>query len=629
MIKRFLPAVLICVLFAQRLDSQTHLSVPLDDGVYDLIEKAALRGLCFPPPGAKPWTRAQAADIIADILNRDDDGRLGALSADERRILSGAALRFGTPGEGLDLPRGAYYFDIKRKDGLHLSVDIDFNIYALLSGAFNSQGDVFDGGGELFPSIGLYGDIGRSFSYAFNIYGIMLYAPREYKGTYHTYYDGYEPADTGNADREIPVHGGPPAFFPYTYKKHWDGFLWEHNNINNSDFLDWPDVLSLGYAAMPETGGVIFNGIVSWRAGRVEHEWAAMSPGSSLVFNRMARPFFALEMTARPAGWVTFSSLTGILEYYNGSPGPDGGSGLKASSETFQNAYSIMLLEFNYKNYIHLDWGSAAVWVKRFDPGYIFPLMVNFLYQNNTGDYDNIALFGNVKLQYPGIGNVWFSLYLDEMNVGGDDFMKRVNSRYAFQTGVRFHIPLLSFSSAELRYTKIEPYCYTHSRLKTPWYDSLYMEEAYINNGVPIGYYLPPNSDELLLRLETMPAADTAAHIQYQMIRHGADYGSGYVWGSSFYSEIADTEANKYFLHDGAYQWLHILKAGGERALMVKGAVPFSVFGDFGVVFSYFTDTGNRERYPAASSKDYHIVNTDEYPRRTSVILTVGFKVFY
>jgi hypothetical protein len=255
------------------------------------------------------------------------------------------------------------------------------------------------------------------------------------------------------------------------------------------------------------------------------------------------------------------------------------------------------------------------------------------MYQNNTGDFDNMGLFFNIKGQYPGIASLWFSFFADEIEVSSVKRMFELDRHmFAFQGGARVWIPGLPFGSLTLSYTKIEPYTYTHTRNYVPWYsgqtDKIPMESSYTNNGVGLGYYLPPNSDEIKVRFDVLPTARTTAHLQYQMIRHGADFGPHQVDGSSYLSEL-DPEGRsskkvleKDFLNDGAYQWMHVVKAGGDIRF---AAIPLTVFGEAGFVYSYFHDISN-EAYtehtglPAAGSY--------VYPKSTGLILTLGFRIF-
>jgi hypothetical protein len=314
--------------------------------------------------------------------------------------------------------------------------------------------------------------------------------------------------------------------------------------------------------------------------------------------------------------------MTGILEY-------DTERGL--SDNSFHNAYSLTMLEFNYGPYFHADLGSTAVWAKRFELGYLFPDPVSFLYQGAVGDYDNVAAFLNLRGTLPGLGKLWLSFFLDEANPEAD-FFELDRMMYAWQAGIAAPLPVLPFASIRLSYTKIEPYCYTHTRDIMPWYGSTPMERAYVNRGAGLGSYLPPNADELLLRFEAMPVEKTQVSFQYQMIRHGADHGEAAVDGSSLLAELdpggrsENPVLKKYFLRDGAYQWMHIVKIGAEHTFAPKAAVPVRLFAETGVVFSYYTGIDG----PANSGRPspYHVIDTADYPKATSFIAAIGVRIF-
>jgi hypothetical protein len=195
---------------------------------------------------------------------------------------------------------------------------------------------------------------------------------------------------------------------------------------------------------------------------------------------------------------------------------------------------------------------------------------------------------------------------------------------FAFQAGVSGAIPFLPFASASFSYTKIEPYTYTHTRVINPWNNDP-AELSYTNNGASLGYYLPPNSDEIKFRFDVLPAPRTKTHLQYQMIRHGADYGNSAVDGSSLLSELASAPfrsgLKKDFLHDGAYEWMHVVKVGGEHTFTQLALLPFTMFAEVGIVFSYFTNTDG-------VSREYQIIDTVEYPKSTSFIINLGIRMF-
>jgi hypothetical protein len=470
--------------------------------------------------------------------------------------------------------------------------------------------------------------MGEHFSYGFNLLGGLIRAPRSVTGTYNTYYAGYVSTDLepNNINQELGASSQPTAFFPYTFEKNW-GVLFGGGGLSAGGIAKWPQSFGIGGNIISEMSGAVFGDNLTWRFGRLRREWGGMSNGSSLVFNAGAQPFVALEATFAPVYWFNFSALTGVLEYNNVN-------GIIESAKTNQNAFSIEQLEFNYKNIVHFDIGSSVVWPKRFELGYIFPVKNNFIYQYNIGDFDNMGIFANGKLQYPGLGGLWLSVFIDELEVSSTQKIFELDRHmFALQAGVKAVIPWLAFTSVSVSYTKVEPYTYTHTRNYVPWYGDNAMEVAYTNNGIGLGYYLPPNADELKLRVETI-AFRTAVHFQYQMIRHGADFGSNAVDGSSYLSELAPFVRDagpgkemlrKSFLKDGAYQWQHIIKIGGDHTYAL-GKVPVQLFGEAGIVISYFTDIAG----PANSGKSssYSIVDTDEYPKSTTLIMTMGIRLF-
>ena len=603
---------------------QTHTSVSLENQVYYILEQAQIRGLCRPLSGVRPYTRGVITAAINEILYADS----AKLKQPERDILEQYLAQFAKPKTGIDWRRGAYYNEtaIGKSDAI---VSANAGIGADMEGSAGLYSSFKDRyfGTEIWIRVFVNGDLGRNFSYDFSAEGGLMQAPREKLGEYNTYYAGFihdpdKPDNPGNKEfinQEIEVFTEPLTHFPYTYKKRWDGSVYFFRGLSTYEY--WPDSIAGSYNLTSELSASFLDHKLIMRLGRLRHEWGSTSLGSSLGFNQMARPFLGLETEFNPVSWFGIASLTGALEYSNLQD-------IKESSKTFQNLFSITMLQFRYKNYVFLDMVDAVVYPKRFEPGYISPVTNSFFYQNNVGDFDNMAMTYNLRVQYPGWGNVWFSFYMDEMSLIRE-LMTLDRQMVAMQGGLNAPLPFLSFSSIKLSYTKVNPYCYTHNRNYNPWYGGL-METGYTNNGVNLGYYLPPNADEILVRFNTMPVRNVNAHLQYQLIRHGADFGPNAVDGSNLRSEL-DTEKRdsnpvlkRYLLHDGAYQWSHIARLGAEWNL--SGA-PVSLIGEIGAVISYFTDI-EEEANVTGKSHDYAIVDTDAYPKTTGFIVKLGVRVF-
>lgn len=560
---------------------------------------------------------------IKDILSSSGTRSFGGLSRQEYQILEDLYEKYGKqPKQGLDWQNGAYYNENDdSKTGIHLSAEIGLKNETTLSGGYYFQDKDFEWGEDSWFIGHLNGDLGNHFSYGYTIQGGIVRSPRENLGPYYPYYEGYHDDEyPDELNTLVTTYSQPLTYFPYTYKKGWSKAVWSVKEIDNSSHLGWPKDVSIGYSMEPELGGTFINDHIRLRIGRLDREWGAMATGSSLILNQSAMPFLAFDGTAELFSWLSLSTITGILEFDYSRKNP----------ETVQNAYSATMMELNHQ-YFHADFGSIALWPKRFELGYSFPDVFNFLSQGGSGDFDNVSAFINLKGRYPGIGDLWFSFFLDEINPEKKLF-ELDRSMYAYQGGAKVNLPWLPFASLTLSYTKIEPYTYSHQRIQVPWYGEAWMETAYVNNGMGIGYYLPPNSDEVRLRFETMPAMAAQLHFQYQMIRHGADHGPHSVDGSSYLSQLDPSSRSeklvlrKYFLQDGAYQWQHILKVGGTYSLAGKN-IPVEFFGEAGVIFSYYTDIEDGKAN-TGSAYTYSVIDTEAYPKTTGIILTLGFRIW-
>ena len=632
--KKILVCFLLSVALLLPLAAQSHISVPLDDPIYYVIEQAQLKGLCPVLSEAKPYSQHKIKGIINTILSAEAESPWASLTASERSILQQTLASFEKQ-EGWNWLTGETYQEHTTKSGITMTFNAGASWQSVASGSYEFLGKDFSWGTDNWGVVFVGGDMGSAFSWNFSAGGGLMRAPRQELGTAYTFYEGFENKDIDPArkdqNKEYIAFSEPISFFPYTYQKNWDGSIFKGDNLSSSGFYEWPYGISFGYQMNGEAAVSLLDDAIYVRAGRLQREWAAGTNGSSLALNATARPFFGLEANFEPFSWLRMATLTGILEYYNMK-------GISISSATFQNAFAISMAEANYKNFLQFSLGSSAVFPKRFEIGYSFPLLSSFFYQNNVGDFDNLALFATLILQYPGIGKIWGSAYVDEMDLSSPEFFSQDRNMYAFQFGTSASIPIpkLAFSNFTLQYTKIEPYVYTHQLVKTPWYDDTWMEEAYMNNGVSLGYYLPPNSDELKLRFESSVIGGGVFrfHAQYQMVRHGAEHGSRAVDGSGLNSQLDTTGRNdkegkpelwKYFLHDGAYQWQHIFKVGGSFDMQGL-AIPLKLFCDLGVVYSYYTDIDGKPN--SGQRYDIHKINTAEYPTQTQFITTVGFKLY-
>ena len=659
------------VFFCGILYAQTNVTVSLDNDVYVLLQNMELRGYCSALSPVKPYTEKYIVERLeeaAEYLEENTDEE--ELTA-QKKIIAEYLKRFEHE-EGLKLAALSF-----RKEGdvfgVPVSIEIKDNFNAELSGGLYNESDNNSFAFNIYNVVDFSGDLGEHISWRNQTFLGASKVPLKkvgqynigywYESTYNTYVN--EKGETKYNDYSKPCQQTPRtinifknySYLPYGYNKFWDGSVYAfEDGINSGGLGPWPDKASLAFGMKGEIRGVFLNDIIELAAGRINREWGGMDNGASLVLNANARPFFAGELIIRPFKWLSVKTLTGVLEMPNRSdmlseafyPVDENGKDIRDKLDDqeynddeykdyhyFQNAFSIGELDLDFK-YVHIDLGSSCVWPKRFELGYSFPLIDRVVYQNDVGDYDNLSLFGNFKLRYPGVGYGWFSFYLDELNAFLTKFWKNTRAMYAFQLGATLAMPeQLPYGTFSFRYTRVEPYCYTHQSINgTPWYNG-YINENYSNNGYCLGYYLQPNSDEILLKLDFKPDANSTAAFQYQLIRHGTDFGPKQVPGSNLYSELPRRgrgELRKNFLFDGAYDWSHIWATSGSYKINAKLPVKFSMTA--GIIYDYFTSIEGdpvsiyeyKERYNV--NEDNFYVNEGPYTDSLGAVVTIGITLF-
>ena len=587
--------------------AQTHTAVSVDDPVYDFIDDMILRGVIRRDVMARPWPRSKVLSTLESVRDRNIP-----LSVADREYL---------------------LFLIDR-------IDKSVEKGVLEEGAFDIPSDLFPAkigtGWDNEIGVGISDDITFHDTTLFRLYiqgdipGPISYAVQVRPGIV---------SQVGDFD----------SYEPYTFMKHWDGAPYY---LIGEGSYGFPSEASGGLEIQSEMALSAWDDRLWARFGRIRHDWGSFGSGN-LYFSGTARPFSAFELTFNPWKWFAFSALTGSLDYGVGIWNEDGryplpGSGAsidqpvygspKAAANVEQNSYSIIQLEIMPNDRFYVSIFDAVVWPKRYELDYIYPFQSNFFGQEVVGDFDNMMLGGTVAFLAPGYGQAWASLYIDEMDLLSDGFFKLDRNMYAYQVGANVPVPIFNRGKITLQYTKIEPYCYTHPPVNAPTYgdidndgDNYDMQTYYLNNGEPIGFYQPPNSDELRLEFTTMPINKLLATFRYRLIRHGATTGPYEVDGSSYYDYIDyyeyagsystwqdDPLYKKDFLKDGAYEWQHIWGIG---ALWYGnlGKIPFSLGLDLDLVWSYYT------YYPDSGFRIYEDAN---YQSSLNQIVTISFSLF-
>lgn len=642
--------IFVSVFLGSLIFAQSKNTVDLQDEIYNVLSACETKALCNSLSDERPYTKEYILKVLNEIAENLKENNSYSSKVELETIEE--YIKAYEIKSGFSLKDFRYHSE-SEKDGLYTSFNFDISSNTFVSSGIYEDSETNSTGYESINTISLFGDLGKNTSYRFDGSAILVSMPLTQMGN-GDYYIGNWWSSTDFQESKTSVEGTDisksPRYIksfknyamnPYKFYKYWDGSTYAFENISATGLNGWPVGGSLGMSAIAELHSSFYNNRIELGIGRYYREWLAMDNGSSLVLNSSARPFFGIDASFKISDWFSLATLTGFLEFPNQAHinsnawylmDSDGAKVTKASpgitdSYFFQDMISLTVLNFDFK-YFHGDFGSSVIYPKRFDLAYAFPLLENVMQQNNMGDFDNLCMFADFKGILPGIGSAWFSVFIDEYSNFTDKFWEKSRFMYAFQLGSKVNLPFLPFGKLSFRYTKIEPYCYTHTAVKyQPYYD-YYVASSYTNNGSSLGYYLDPNSDEIYLRIDAIPMKNLNCGLQYQLIRHGATWGSGQVEGSSLYSELEPRSAardnhSKYFLHDGVYEWTNLVSFDAQynfRNLLF----PFTIYGSFSYIYDWFTASGSKN-----SPKDFYFIDTNEYPDTNGVILSLGIKIFY
>ncbi|HWP67902.1 MAG TPA: hypothetical protein VN437_01285, partial [Rectinemataceae bacterium] len=382
-------------------------------------------------------------------------------------------------------------------------------------------------------------------------------------------------------------------YLPYEFTKEWDS---NHIDFSDSRYStgekDYP---SFSFDIRQDIAAETDSGALLVRLSRFRRDWGVGS--GSFALSGTARPFVGLEVAFRPSKYFAVSSLVGSLT--NWEKGSDEKSTVMVggvyTAISWQKMLGLQRMELFPFDWLTVSATSTIVGAKRFELGYFSPLLFSVMYQNQLADIDNLAVQIDGSVQVPRIGKFYGSFYADEMEITHlDELFTKARNMFALQGGAKIPLPGLPFFNLTAQYTKIEPFVYSHYPTWYPDY-RLRVDTSYTQDGENLGYYLPPNSDEFLVKLEAMPAPGWRASLQYSFVRHGDNAkGGGAVDEWMDYSLGVDTYL-KDFLHDGIYDYNHIAKLKvwwrPAKAPVVLGAtLPLELGVGYGLSYTWWED---------------------------------------
>lgn len=580
-------------LYAQR--SPGHLAVELSHPVYAMIASAELRGVLTRMTSVKPYTSAQVLAFLEAMLAKP-----GAFSdAELERIAQYAA-------------------EFSRGTGQETSVLTDnHGVLQLFPEAGRDIGAAYPG--AAYPGAARAG-VRCEATTRFGLDG--LYALAAGTGTVplkdlwhlNSRVVPYLAADLtpwlsikGEAGFDIDKIERN-LYLPYSFTKEWDaGHIAFGTPRYSTGELDYP---TFSYDIRQDIAAETEDGQLLLRLSRFRRDWGIGSGSFSL--SGTARPFVGLEMAFRPSRFFAVSSLMGSLTNWEKGGAEKSTDPSAAAAISWQKMLGLQRMELFPFDWLTVSATSSVVGAKRFELGYMSPLLFSVMYQNQLADIDNLAVQIDGSIQVPKLGKLFLSFYADEMEITHlDELFTKARNMFALQGGTKIPLAgtLLPFATLTAQYTKIEPFVYAHYPTWYPDY-RLRVDTSYTQDGENLGYYLQPNSDEFLIKFDAMPAPGLQTTLKYAFVRHGdnpsKNRGDLVVFGDVT-KDLPYTSAGialeKNFLHDGLYDFNHIASLA-VRWRPHHAKLPYELGLGYGFAYTWWEDTnGCGEVVPAPSVK--------------------------
>jgi hypothetical protein len=587
--RRVLISILTVMLIsAVPLFSAEFTSVPLGHPTYQLLESAQIRGIIERLPSTKPYSRRTVTEALETI--RDSQ----RLSPAEYRVVDQQLRNLSGSSQGGVFSDGALYHSSE-----HLDAAMGASVASETSAGISSGPDNLSS--TNFLNLYLSGDFKQDepvLSYRFDM-GFGTVGVFEHSGS-----------------GSRLEHKAASSYAPYTFGKVWEGYTYSLLDPFNFDSGSSQDMeLDIAFSMDPEIAVGLFDENLRISFSRIPRNWGLGE--DSLMLSGSANPFVSASVEAKIFEWMDYAFLFGSLENY----------GSKDHGRENQALITLHSVDVRPFDWLYLGVHEAVVWPKRFELGYLNPMIFSSLYQGMIGDFDNILGGLSLGFSLPGYAEMYGSFFFDEFRPSSfADLSERVRNFFSYKAGIQVHLPTIPFGTLRAQYTKIEPFTYTHPVTDVPWIDQD-VHESFVTNGDGLVSKLNPNSDELLVTAKAFVAPSVQIRASYQMIRHG-EYGGDYNRPLDGYSngddengilpdgmdyadqfggnDSPDVESieglRKDFLRDGDYDWFHIFALGGSYDLGEKTSLPLRIKLSNSVVYHFRTDE-NVERIESESTE--------------------------
>ena len=357
-----------------------------------------------------------------------------------------------------------------------------------------------------------------------------------------------------------------------SFSKHWSYQLSFHDiNIHSTDLNTAANIVSNGsntaVVAIPNPLANTLNYnelrthiVYSFNTGYIDfgrdyQVWGEGQDGN-LVLSTKSPTYPYIKLELKPVHWFKFRYMLAWLE----SEQLDTLYALPNTifggyRETFIKKWmSIHSLDFRIIKGLSVSIGESVIFSDQLNIGYLLPF--NFFLANDlNSNQGNIATGSNGQFfgQICSRNNIknteiYANIFIDEIRIATLTDPKKNRNQLAYSIGINNTDLIAKYLTLGLEYTKIRPFVYSN----------FMPVQTYTNYNTSLGYWLPNNSDRILLYAKYTPLPKLKLLLQYSNYRYGEQFDLvqqyNVIEGPQFLQGGYKTKSDWYF--KASYQWV-------------------------------------------------------------------------
>ena len=500
--------------------------VPLENGVYEFLERMNLRGFIKIDDEVKPFSRKYIAEKLIQINNKVNTTAFSKVDIDE--------FSFWESEFYYELNQVASKTNLQKTESLFNQTKERWFLFSYSDSSFNTKLSPIAGyglsatgnssGHTRWVGLSLFGSYSDWFGFSFNIRDKGEFGSNVDKSKYFS-----------------PLRGA------------W--FKGAPNGIEYSD----------------AKGSINFN----WNWGQVSlikdyQQWGHGKFGQ-LVLSDKAPSYPQIQLQLKPTSWLRFNYMHGWLSsqvydsayFYYSNPG--------TISQTLVKSYIPKYIAANMLTVTPIDWldvsvGNAVVYSGDLRPEFFIPFMFYKFLDHNSGRGDvndaNGTMYFDISAKYPKNFQFYTSMFIDVTeirNILSNDFE---NTWIGFTLGGKTIDLLFDNLDLTIEYTRLNPWVYEHKNEVTNYKHLKYS----------LGHWLGQNADQFRVQFNYQLLRGLKFQLFAEAIRKGGLDEIYYAYSGIGEKDLpflySPARKEKRIGLDISYQYLH--------DLMIKGSYIYS-----------------------------------------------------